>query len=99
VSWCSVPGCANLALAGDLCPKHQLDQTVKRVHERKENGMKVKVTEGYQVKDKDGKLHTSGTIDMKDADARAALLNGWVTEAKAAPKAADKKTTAKKGKE
>jgi hypothetical protein len=91
MGWCEVPDCPNIALTSSLCRKHELDRTIKQVHGRKENGMKVKVTEGYQVKGSDGKVHTSGVIEMKDADARNAIAAGYVTESK------EKKTT--RGKE
>jgi predicted regulator of Ras-like GTPase activity (Roadblock/LC7/MglB family) len=57
--------------------------------------MKVKVVEGFQVVDKDGKAQTSGTVEMDDAEARQAIAAGWVEKAssssKKAPAARNKK--------
>jgi hypothetical protein len=44
--------------------------------------MKVEVNEGWQVVDADGKLQTSGTIEMDDGEARQAIAAGWVSEPK-----------------
>jgi hypothetical protein len=65
--------------------------------------MRVKVTEGYQVVDKDGKVQTSGTVELHDADARQAIAAGWATEApasssKKAPAARNKKQPASSNK-
>jgi hypothetical protein len=43
--------------------------------------VKVKVTDGYQLVDIDGKVHTSGTIEVDDAEARQAIAAGWVEKA------------------
>jgi hypothetical protein len=50
--------------------------------------MKVKVTEGFQVVDVDGKLQTSGTVEMDDAEARSAIAAGWAEESKTSSKKA-----------
>jgi hypothetical protein len=50
--------------------------------------MKVKVVDGYQVVDKDGKAQSSGTVEMDDAEARQAIAAGWVEEAPASSKKA-----------
>jgi hypothetical protein len=47
--------------------------------------MKVEVNEGWQVVDKDGKLQTSGTIEMDDGEARQAISAGWVSKVKPRP--------------
>lgn len=54
--------------------------------------MKVKVVDGYQVVDKDGKVHTSGTADMDDAEARQAITAGYAEE----PKSESKSSSSKK---
>jgi hypothetical protein len=57
--------------------------------------MKVKVVEGFQVVDKDGKAQTSGTVEMDDAEARQAISAGWAEKvapsSKKAPPARNKK--------
>jgi len=48
--------------------------------------MKVKVTDGYQIVDKDGKVCTSGVVEVSPADGRVYVLSGWASEVKDTPK-------------
>jgi hypothetical protein len=59
--------------------------------------MKVKVADGYQLIGADGKVHTSGTVEVDDVEGRSAIAAGYaekVTEAKKAPPAQNKKAPA-----
>jgi hypothetical protein len=44
--------------------------------------VKVEVTDGYQLVDIDGEVHTSGTIEVDDAEAPSLIGFGWATEVK-----------------
>ncbi len=35
MGWCRVAECPNIVLVGGLCPKHRLEETNKRSHQRK----------------------------------------------------------------
>jgi hypothetical protein len=41
--------------------------------------MKVKVTDGYQIVDKDGKVRTSGTVEVAEPQGSFAVQCGWAT--------------------
>jgi hypothetical protein len=43
--------------------------------------VKVSPVPGYQLVDHAGKPHSSGVVDMDDAEAAEAIRNGWATDA------------------
>jgi hypothetical protein len=58
--------------------------------------VKVKVVEGYQLVGEDGKVHTSGTVEVDDVEGRSAVAAGYAEEvggssSKKAPAAKNKK--------